>query len=304
MFASAIEHGNSWRVAVAWLSLVSGLAGVMAGLYLFVDGFRLLKRKQRMADMPVTKVAGAAIGPVEIFGTVVGPYTLLSPLAETECFYYCAVATGGEDMEGRPKQSARESMFTPFFLEDETGHVMIDPRGAQLELPAEYDSRGIDAALDDSYFRFLGRHGLLEASVVRLEEFTIKPGDELFVMGCLAENRGFASMADAQLGRFPAPGEGYLSAPAASLQKREMLEGMGVAPQDLPSIEPNIDAKYDLHPRVLVRKGDEGEPFILARRRPKWMVEDLARRATRALCAGPALVLLSLGVMLAGLDLW
>ena len=297
----------SLSVAGAWLSLFMGIAGFFGGLLLFMQGFRLLQRKQWIEDTPVSKIGGAAIGRVEFFGKLVGPYTLLAPLSEVDCFYYRTIAVTAEDVGQRPQESATESMFTPFFVEDETGCVMVDPRGAQLDLPAEYTSDRANEELDPCCLHFLARHGLATSYVKSLREYTIKPGDELFVVGQLTENRGLTSMAEAGTHAFPAVGEGYLSTEAAFLQRRQMLESMGVASMDqsIPSssiANATISPDFDLHPRIVVCKGDG--PFLLAHRSPRQVVEMSARNARLALWGGPPLAVLSLALLMKGLNVW
>src|SRR5579862_3260640 len=112
---------------VSTLTLVLGAVGMPAGLYLFFHGFHLLQRKRWIEDTPVTKIAAAAIGPVKVVGKATGPYTLLSPLASVDCYYYRAVAWNGTDAEDdqQPQACATETLFTPLFVEDETGRLMI-----------------------------------------------------------------------------------------------------------------------------------------------------------------------------------
>jgi hypothetical protein len=294
----------SLSVAGAWFSLFMGIGGFCGGLYLFLHGFRLLQRKQWIEDTPISKIAGAAMGRVGFFGKAVGPYTLLSPLAEVDCYYYRAVALTGEEMDRRPKEGATESMFTPLFIEDETGRVMIDPRGAQLDLPAGYISDKGNEELDPCCLHFLARHGLLTEHVSSLREYAIKPGDELFVLGQLGENRGLTSLADARAGALPGPGEGYLSAEAAWLQKRQMLEAMGVASMDEPLPQPGINSDFDLHSRIVVSKGVGEEPFLLCNRPPGQVVERSAEHAALAIWGGPLLAMLSLALLMKGLNVW
>lgn len=290
-------------VTRAWFSLLLGLAGFAFGLFLFARGFRTLRRKEWIANTPVSKIAGAAMGAVKFFGRAVGPYTLLSPLSESECFYYRASVNAGEDQDGKPRQGATECLFTPFFVEDETGRVLIDPRGANLGLPYDYHVQLTGSEMDDCVERFLARHGLMEVGASGLRECTIKPGDPLFVMGELCDNAGLSSMQDAGT-TLPKPGEAFLSAEAASLQRREMLEAMGVAADRLPDAHQVVAETFDLHPRVVVGRGDNTEPFILARQQPQRMVEQLAGRAWLGIWGGPVLALVSLALLLRGLNVW
>jgi hypothetical protein len=77
---------------VSRLTFLFGCSGVIFGLYLFFRGFDLLRRKRWIEDTPVTKISAAAMGQVKVLGKATGPYTLLSPLAGLDCYYYKAVA--------------------------------------------------------------------------------------------------------------------------------------------------------------------------------------------------------------------
>ncbi len=286
---------------VSILAFLFGASGVLTGLYFFVRGFQLLHRKRWIEDTPVTKIDAAAMGLVKVLGKASGPYTLLSPLAGVDCYYYRAAAWNGrnaqndDELEGR----ATEMIFVPFFVEDHTGRLMIDPRGAQLELPAEYDEQILGESMSEGSRRFLRRHALSTRGETTVSEYAIKPGDPLLVVGCLAENRGLGSMADTE-GRISR--DTYLSREAADLQRREQLEAMGVPETELP--EPVTSAVPDEHPRVVLCAGDGRQPFVLSRQTPQRMIDNLARRSTIGIWGGPVLALLSLGLVMKWLSAW
>ena len=100
--ASSSDPLSALRSPLLW-----GTAGVGAGIFLFFRGFPHLKRKRLIQNTPTSTIRGAALGAVEVSGTVVGPYTLISPLSESDCFYYHAVARGTreEDEEGGTRKS-------------------------------------------------------------------------------------------------------------------------------------------------------------------------------------------------------
>ena len=99
------------------------------------------------------------MGAVEVSGTVVGPYTLISPLSEADCLYYHAVArSSGEGEE--EKKVAEEVLYTPFFLDDGTGRLMVDPRGAEMELRPAVDAEYSPSTGDAFTRHFLVRRGL------------------------------------------------------------------------------------------------------------------------------------------------
>jgi hypothetical protein len=86
----------------------------------------------------------------------------------------------------------------PFFLDDNTGKVLIDPRGAELDLHCDFKEEFSDSIFssDDeappNVRSFLSRHGLMTGNKVKVEEYCIKPKNAMFVLGTLAENHGQA----------------------------------------------------------------------------------------------------------------
>jgi hypothetical protein len=281
---------------VSRLFLLFGAAGVIAGLYLFARGFQLLRRKRWIEDTPVAKIAAAAIGPVKVLGKATGPYTLLSPLAGIDCYYYRAVAWNGRDAQNEQELEGRatEILFAPLFVEDETGRVMIDPRGAVIDLPCVYEEQISGTSMAECSRRFLRRHGLSTDGGTTLSEYVIRPGDPIMALGALGEARGPGRIGH---GEQTASRSMYLSREAADLQRREELEAMGIPIRE--SKEPGASAEsgFDLHPPVVLQRQSE-QPFVLSQQNPQRIIDDLARRSILDIWGGPAIALVSLGLLL------
>ena len=69
------------------------------------------------------------MGLVEINGLATGPYTMPAPITAVPCYYYRTMAWR---WERRGKSSewvkvADESLHVPFYLDDNTGRVPVDP---------------------------------------------------------------------------------------------------------------------------------------------------------------------------------
>ncbi len=176
---------------VAWC-----VVGVFAGLYLFYKGFRLLQKRHLILDTPVSKVRSAALGMIEINGLAVGPYTLIAPITERPCYFHRTVVW---EWKRRGKNNqwvkiAAESTHVPFFLDDNTGKVMIDPRGAELDLHRDFQQEFCDGFFTTkeeappNVHNFLLRYGISTRNKIKVEEFCIKPKNALFVLGTLDEN--------------------------------------------------------------------------------------------------------------------
>ena len=183
------------------ITILSTLA-LAGGLYFFFLGFRLLARKRLLLATPTSKIRSAAIGLVEVNGTAAGPYTLPAPLTGKPCFLYHT--TAWQQHEGRDKEwekVAEETLHVPFFVDDATGKLLIEPLGADLDLHRDFKeeysasllSSNLSSNIDELPPRvssFLLRHGMTPTRHLRVEEHTIKPDDALFVAGTLTENPG------------------------------------------------------------------------------------------------------------------
>jgi E3 Ubiquitin ligase len=172
--------------------------GFFAGIYIFFQGFRLLQRRKLILNTPVSKVRSASLGMVELNGLAVGPYTMVAPITERSCYYYRTVVWEWK-RSGKNNQwvkVAAESMHVPFFLDDNTGKVMVDPRGAELDLHRDFQQEFCDSFFTTkqeappNVFAFLARHGVSTNNKIKVEEFCIKPKNSLFLLGTLDENPG------------------------------------------------------------------------------------------------------------------
>lgn len=172
--------------------------GLCAGIYLFIQGFRLLQRRRLVLDTPVSKIRSAPLGMVELSGLAVGPYTVVAPITDRACYYFRTVAWEWkrQGKSSRWVKVAAESMHVPFFLDDNTGKLMIDPRGADLDLHRDFQQQFCDSffttkeAAPDNVRSFLLRHGVSTSNKIKVEEFCIKPKNALFLLGTLEENPG------------------------------------------------------------------------------------------------------------------
>ncbi|HTU41188.1 MAG TPA: GIDE domain-containing protein [Candidatus Aquilonibacter sp.] len=190
---SIVVRQSSDSRPIAWCVI-----GVFVGLYIFYKGFLLLQRRHLILDTPVSKIRSASVGLVELNGLAVGPYTMLAPITERPCYYHRTVAW---EWKRRGKNNqwvkvAAECMHVPFFLDDNTGKVMVDPCGAELDLHRDFEQEFCDGffttkpGAPPNVQNFLLRYGVSTRNKIKVEEFCIKPKNALFVLGTLDENPG------------------------------------------------------------------------------------------------------------------
>ncbi|MBZ5597757.1 MAG: E3 ubiquitin ligase family protein [Acidobacteriia bacterium] len=172
--------------------------GAAVGVYLFYHGFRLLQRKRLIMDTPSSKIRSASMGLVELNGLATGPYTMTAPITQVPCYYYRSMAW---QWQQRGKNSewvkvADEGLHVPFYLDDNTGRVLVDPQGAEMDIHRdfheEYSNSFFSSRPDvpSNVFAFLSRHGVSTDRKLKVEEYCIKPKNALFILGTLAQNPG------------------------------------------------------------------------------------------------------------------
>ncbi|MGA8367269.1 MAG: GIDE domain-containing protein, partial [Candidatus Acidiferrales bacterium] len=185
---------NATAKPIAW-----PVIGAVAGVVLFLQGFRMLQYKRLILNTPFSKIRSASMGLVEISGAARGPQTIPAGITGEACYYYRAAAYQLRQ-SGRNRSWQRvadECLSIPFFVEDPTGRMLVDPRGAQLDLPPNFkdefdtsffsDNRDM---LPENVVKFLNRNSITFSASTRVEEFCIKPDSSLFVFGTLGRNSG------------------------------------------------------------------------------------------------------------------
>ncbi len=176
--------------------LIWSAIAAIAGVYWFYKGFRLLQRKRLILNTPASRIRSASMGLVEISGLAAGPYVLTSPFKQTECYYYRSVAWQLKQ-EGRSSKwvkVAEETLHVPFYLDDNTDKVLVDPRGADMDLHCDFHEQYHRSALFSGQgmpgcvSEFLLRHAANPNKRIKVEEYCIKPKNFLFVLGTLSQN--------------------------------------------------------------------------------------------------------------------
>jgi len=191
----AFAHSNSADTAKLqfWACV-----GAVVGVVLFIRGFIMLREKRIVLNTPASKIRSAAMGLVEVSGAAKGPQTIPAGITGDACYYYRAIAwqmrQSGKNESW--KKVADESLYVPFFVDDATGKLLVDPQQAELDVHRNFNDeigssflagRGM---MTPSVSQFVLRNSLNLSQRTRLEEYCIKPDYPLFVLGTLAQTSG------------------------------------------------------------------------------------------------------------------
>ncbi|MFH1978151.1 MAG: GIDE domain-containing protein [Candidatus Aenigmatarchaeota archaeon] len=175
------------------------IVALVVGIFAFYIGIRSVNKKRLIQNIPTSKIRSLAMGLVEIYGEVLPAYKklLVSPFSGEKCVYY-----GYKIQEYRSSGKtsswvtvAKEEEHQSFFLKDETGHVLVDSRKAEIELKnkGEFDSSwGKDPPLRVKEFlksKNMSFEGFLGINKrMRYYEYVIKPRDKVYIMGTAGKN--------------------------------------------------------------------------------------------------------------------
>ena len=170
------------------------------GIGLFVWAIISFKNKRLIENIPTSKIRSIAMGLVEIYGEVVArkDNILKSPFSQKDCVYYRYKI---EEYRSSGKSShwatiRKGSNYVYFYIKDDTGMVLIDPKDAKIDIPAD-NVFNSSIGKDPSYKiqQFLQRENVrFEGSIfginrtLRYIEFFIEPYDKLYILGTAADN--------------------------------------------------------------------------------------------------------------------
>jgi LemA protein len=238
--AQPVEPDPGWVL----VGIVFGVAA-LATLLALVVAVTMWRRRWLVADLPTSDAAHVFVGMNEVIG-VGRPVrdTLIAPYSAAECVWYRARLEREEQRENNNSSWNKVSEIetgTPFWLTDDSGRVLVRPRGAAIELPSR--ATHIHAGRPQSYSRmsFLHqveayerraearRNGLsddwmqptapLDNHRYRTTEWWIEPGEQLYLLG-------EATMRDDVVALEFAPGD-----PVSGIRRRRLLITSGTADQ-------------------------------------------------------------------------
>ncbi|MCX6814536.1 MAG: GIDE domain-containing protein [Candidatus Aenigmarchaeota archaeon] len=175
----------------------AAIFGLGFGIFSFIMGLKKLFLKRMIENIPTSKARSVAMGLVEVYGEVVSIKTLKSPFSGKECVYYKYQI---EELRSSGKSShwatiRKEERCEPFRLRDETGEILVDCTGANVDI--KLDNRfesGIGHKPPNQVYDFLDRNGIAYKGLLgigkhmRYTEWFIEPKEKVYVMGTASDN--------------------------------------------------------------------------------------------------------------------
>ena len=110
----------------------SGALPALAAALCGWGGFHFLRLKRQMENTPTSRARSVAMGMVEIQGRAIRRYALVSPMTHLACVHWRLEKFRRDQNEQWKSVGVSSSGPVPFELEDATGRITIDPRGAGI----------------------------------------------------------------------------------------------------------------------------------------------------------------------------
>ena len=111
--------------------------GLLGGLWTFFKGFRVFREYKVVADTPAIPIRSIPMGLVRIRGQAQSDQLMPSPVSHTPCCFYKVEIERWktENKSGSWAHQHTDLDGTKFFLQDQTGKVLVDGYSAEYDLP-------------------------------------------------------------------------------------------------------------------------------------------------------------------------
>jgi hypothetical protein len=175
------------------------IVGILVGIYYIYKGFQWLNEKRLIEELPTSKVSSIGTGLVEVSGKAVPCVrSFRGPFTDKDCAHYiCKVERLIRNNRGDEWLLINnEVMGDYFYLQDDTGKVLVYVKDAHYEIPTRFELK-IDVLskdMPDSLNNYLEakhlktRELLKYKSKLRFTEYDIEVSDKLFVLGTAEKN--------------------------------------------------------------------------------------------------------------------
>ncbi len=153
---------------------------ISIGIILFLHSFVLIQRKRAIENCPTSKIRSMPMGEVEIKGYAKPKYSLRSPYTKTNCIYYSYKIYKREKKGNTWQYVVKEIGYSgsiPFYIEDDTGKVLVKPENAIVHAGVEQTLSGV--FLDTFY----GPSALYSVRDTKIVEKVIPVSQFLYIKG-------------------------------------------------------------------------------------------------------------------------
>ncbi|MCS6894336.1 MAG: E3 ubiquitin ligase family protein [Deltaproteobacteria bacterium] len=147
-------------------------------IFCLMGAFHYLKTKRIIDNIPTSKVQSVALGLAELSGKIRATEPSISPIFGETCAYYKSRIEKKSGKRTIKLFEAESKNF--FFLEDETGRILVDPEGISIECEPRFVRVG-----SLNFLRSSTDHKLRSLSTINAtaKEWIFKDEDHVYILG-------------------------------------------------------------------------------------------------------------------------
>ncbi|MFH1355140.1 MAG: GIDE domain-containing protein [Candidatus Omnitrophota bacterium] len=289
------------------------LFGFCFGIWSFFGGFKSLRRKRLIENIPTSTIRGLAMGLVELCGEAECLAALKSPLTNNECvlYKYLVEEYRSSGKSGHwAKIASGNSFYSPFWIKDKTGKIAVFPQQAELILPIDYEfSTGLGRMMPDNLVKFMEAGGIGYKSWfgtrrLRFKEWLIRPQETVYVLGTAKNGEpGGNDYKQKLMQRIEEIKISPLQMEEIDLDKDGNISNeewdSAVAKLEAETLEQTLKNTYRDNPYdVIIGRGDVETAFIISDHSEKDLIRKLRIQSLLGIYGGSALSLLLLAYLI------
>jgi hypothetical protein len=279
----------------AWATIA-----LCAGPILFFRGFRDFRLHRLIQNTPTSRIRSMAMGLAEINGTVLQRSSVRAPFSNQPCAYWeVSIAIRVNQKHGWTTVY-REASGQPFYVEDQTGVVLVYPKGSTCRVPPTAEEECLGATMPEIYSDFMAerrirRRFLWGFSQMRFREHRVQEGEPVYILGSAEPRSQSRDVSLADLSDRP-----FAVASADADAQTLKATGTDGAHHHATARASNVASRPErlrsLHDRVVavVRKGRNDPTFVISRDSEETLTLTLGLLTVVKLICGPLLTVFGL----------
>lgn len=292
--------------------------GICFGVWSFFWGFKRLRRKRLIENIPTSTVRGLAMGLVELNGKAEPTTLFKSPLTKTECvlFKYSIEEYRRSGKHGSwVKVASGDNFYCPFWLNDATGNIMVYAHRAELILSVDYEFKtGFGREIPGNLIEFMNENGVrysswLGSRTMCFKEWFVRPGDIIYVIGSAKKTDEYnLDYNNALIKRINKLKQDQQKMKEVDLDKdgKISIEEWDIAVSKLENEVLEAAVKNTAQTNdmdVMIGKGDEESMFMISDRSERDLLLKLSKECLLGIFGGAVLSLILLGYLLVRLGI-
>ncbi len=184
-------------------AICGGIILFLIGILIIFNGVQMYLTMRKVQNTPTSKIRSVAMGLAEIFGKGISIVENYSPFTNEKCVYYKIQVQAYIERKNEDDTSSWQTILTKqlnnvFKLQDDTGTINVDPRGAEINLDVAKSREGNIkkkllslSGVNEEIVNFINKLDTNEQrkinryknNKIKVTEWRILDGEKVYVLG-------------------------------------------------------------------------------------------------------------------------